>query len=251
VHSTHAAAGSLDPAWRARQSDEQIARVWPEIERYLDAVIPAVHPRHTNAEGRVHTILCSGATEGLAVIDREAAVCFTDNREKQTVLTRLASRYHGAIASAGTGGAWWRAPRTWGTGCDVVAMDGDGRLLVVEVKGATDTKGITWAPVQVGIYADLFRQWASQDSHTAVEVLRRMLGQRVRLGLSPDFGVKLREPLEIVPVVVIGGQVRSQVALARLAEVQRELIKAGVGWRNLAVCGVDGVGRLTPITTAS
>jgi hypothetical protein len=238
VHKTHAAAGGFDPAWRAWHSGEALKALWPDVEQYLDRVISAVHPRHIHREGQLHALLCSGDLAQFAVIDREAVVCFSNESEKQAVLGRLTTPYRDAIARVDSAGAWWLKRLALGSGCDLLALDSQERLLVIEAKFAGATGEIPWAPAQVGVYADLFREWTNADSNSGA-VLARMLEQRVRLGLSPDLGVSLREPLDIIPVVAIGGEVRSKVALGRLATVQRTLMAAQVGWPNLEVWIVD------------
>ena len=57
-------------------------------------------------------------------------------------------------------------------------------------KHASSAKGITWAAAQVGVYADLYRAWIDATGNASA-VLRSMLEQRVRLGLSPGLGVSL------------------------------------------------------------
>ncbi len=79
----------------------------------------------------------------------------------------------------------------------------------------------------------------------------RLYGEVVEyLRSFPDLPTRhrrLREPLGIVPVIAIGGEVRSKVALARLGEVQRAVLAAGVGWPNLAVWSVDSRGHTKPV----
>jgi hypothetical protein len=48
----------------------------------------------------------------------------------------------------------------------------------------------------------------------------------------------LKDPIEIVPVVAIGGAM-SPNALLRLRQVQRALLDAGVGWPSLEVWKVE------------
>jgi hypothetical protein len=238
VHPTHAERGRFDPIWRKWHSGEELATIWQEVEVYLSQVIPLVDRHHIYPEGRVHAALCSRAIPEFAVVDREASVAFTNNAEKLSVLGRLAGAYRAAIAQARPSGTLPTEPLSLGTGCDLLAVDRRGRLLVMEAKPSSSTRGITWGPVQVGVYADLVRAWATETSRPA-QILNRMLQQRVRLGLSPELGVRLREPLDIVPVIAIGGEVRSKIALTRLAEVQRALLANQVGWPNLEIWQVD------------
>jgi hypothetical protein len=246
THSTHAIQG-FNPAWRAWHSSAAVMELFEAIDGYLDAVMQTIDPHHVRLEGKIHTLLCSRALSGFAVIDREAAVCFEHNAERQAVLMRVADPYRRAIASTRTGDAWRSVNLALGTGCDLLAMDDRGRLLVVEVKPASSTAGITWAPAQVGVYAELFREWIQQDALAAARVLQNMLRQRVHLGLSPDLHGALQDPVEIVPVVVVGGTVRSKLALGRLAEVQRTLRFARVGWPTIERWDVDEQGRLDAV----
>src|SRR5207302_1685926 len=93
-------------------------------------------------------------------------------------------------------------PERLGGELDLLAVDPVGRLLVIEVEPGTSVPGITWAPLQVTFYAELFRKWASEvGDEQAREGLSAMLQQRVALGLTQDPRRSLRQPLDIVPVV--------------------------------------------------
>jgi len=126
-----------------------------------------------------------------------------------------------------------------------MAVHADGTLLAIEIKPAGELGGTAWAPLQVTHYTNLFRRWIETDPEAA-EVVRAMLGQRVRLGLSPDLGSRLKEPLRVRPMIVIGKPVADN-ALDRMRQVQGRLLEHGVGYPELVVYGVNLAGRPTLI----
>lgn len=133
----------------------------------------------------------------------------------------------------------WFVPKVFGGKLDLLAVDLDGRLLAIEVKPGSVTAGITWAPLQATFYAQLLRAWSNEVGQKSQHILHAMLQQRIDLGLTRDPNRRLKYPLEIVPVVAIGGPPKSPEALPRIKTVQKALLDAKVGYPTLEVWQVE------------
>jgi len=223
--------GDFPDSWRTPMSIDQLAEIWPKVDRYLDRVIPEVGARFTEKEGVVHAAMCSGRATSYRVIDREASPAFKNDTIKKDVIRELGAPLHAAIAKDPCREDWWPAvryaanPKQFGTSPDILGVDGDGRLLIIEAKPPEATDGITWGPAQLRFYADLWARLLSYNPDVTDYVIS-MLEERVALGLTPPGPSTLARPRRIVPVLAIGAGRASRAALKRAVMVQ-EAIDAG------------------------
>lgn len=221
-HATYKAQCGFDEEWASWFDREQLAIRMDGIDAYIDRVLAdeKIIPRLTNREGEVHAAICSGTP--IHVIQREATTAFVDQPTKDRIKATLVEPVVTAVQAAGRADPWWPGVRDRGVmpspglEVDVLALDGAGRLLVIEAKPAGELKGITFSPAQVLVYARLFRRLLGEPG--AAEVLGRMLDDRVAVGLTEAASTPT-PPVDIVPVVAIGAGARSPVALERLAAV--------------------------------
>ena len=137
--------------WSAEvaQPAERLAAQWPTVEDYLERVIPSVGGRYLK-EGAVQSAISGFASQDLVVIDREAAVAFSNQREKTAVSGRLCRPLLSAVERPNDA-AWWRSrPTSLGGECDALAVTSDGHLLTIEIKPAkangNDHLGTTPSP---------------------------------------------------------------------------------------------------------
>jgi hypothetical protein len=106
---------------------------------------------------------------------------------------------------------------------DLMGIDHQGRLLVIEVKPADAVEGITWAPGQARLYAEVFALWLELDPNASV-ALAHMAAQRRRLSLpAPSWALPEQSKIRIVPVIAIGDGKRSPQALVRLVKIHTAL----------------------------
>jgi hypothetical protein len=227
------------PKWDAQWAAFRPAAAWytdvPALEDYVDSAIRGVAARFTN-EGAVQAMLCTRAGSLYSVVDREAVIGFSNTAERVNTYGRLREPLHAAFSGASEDK--WLVPKPFGGELDLLAIDPEGRLLVVEIKPGSSTSGITWAPLQAIFYAELFRAWSTECGRASVDVLESMLKQRIALELTRDPSRRLHHPIEIVPVVAIGGSPSAK-AIERMWTVRSRLSTAGVGWENLEVWMVE------------
>jgi hypothetical protein len=235
-----------NPKWERWQTIKGLAADWVDVDAYLDRAFLRVDKRYSTREGSVQAAFSAFQSDDYAVFDREAAITFVNQTEKDAICRGLTKRLLAALEPGLVGAAWWKTAKALGGECDALAVHADGTLLAIEIKPANELAGTAWAPLQVTHYANLFRQWIQTDPE-ATEVVRSMLGQRVRLGLSPDLSSRLKEPLRVRPMIVIGKPVAEN-ALDRMRQVQARLLERDVGYPDLEVIGVNLAGRPTRIT---
>lgn len=242
-------------SWGKWQERDELAKSWRHVEKYLDQVIRTVstsHLQHTDKEGRgrkggwvhkegwVHAEVCSGKAASYRVVNREASPAFKDQDVKKTICDPLEKAITSALKPGPTPEAWWPGVRNHGkhkrlgTNPDVLAVDQDGRILVIEIKPCSALEGITRGPAQVRFYAELIAEWWRQDPEVARKSIKAMLRQRIYLSLTADGSLDFGSSSRVVPVLAIGPErTRSQVvpkaekssprALDRAAKVARAL----------------------------
>jgi hypothetical protein len=205
----------FEPGWRVRRSASALDDIWPDVEAYLDRLQPQIPRRYTDREGRVQTAMTSGTSADYWPIDREAQPHFPSTRLQKEHLDLLAGPLLAALTATSRTDPWWPGVRDrWkfsatGPGLDLLAVDTRGRLLAVEIKDASNLKGIVFGPVQVRVYAELVSRWIAQDPTAAVRTLNHMLAIRRDLGLVRDNPPLLTEQVQVVPVLAVGAGRRS------------------------------------------
>ena len=259
AHPTHRAGGGFERSWATPRPVGEVGEFGAVAQNYLDLVRSASggQARYMDKEGRVQAAMCSGLPTTYRVIDREASTGFLDRQTQTSICVDIEAPIRRAVARARHTDRWWSSlrdrPRAFGSGLDVLAVDGYARLLVIEVKAPGSTGGIGWAPAQVRFYAELFSRWWHACPSPG-EVLDGMLAQRAALGLQPPWPAG-RWPASptIVPVVAIGAEdttATSPVALPRLwqlDEVLNDEPHLGPGIAPLEVWRLDAVGEPTPV----
>jgi len=225
-----------DRSWTEGRQLEEWRSAEERLDKYIDRAIRDVGDRFTN-EGTIQAMLCTRAGDIFSVIDRETVIGFSNMAERVTTYARLQGPLRAACPHDPA--RPWFVPKKFGGKLDLLAVDPDGRLVALEVKPGSATAGISWAPLQATFYAELLKAWSNEVGQESKEFLHRMLQQRIDLGLTRDPNRRLKYPLEIVPVVAIGGSPKSREALPRLKAVQNALLKAKVGYPTLEVWQVE------------
>ena len=216
---------SWDRKW---WKEDALAAKWDDVDLYLERVIPSVEKRSL-VEGALQSAISVFANEEMLPIDREAALVYTNQAEKDLIKRQLERPLLNAVGVPGKGRWWNSIPETLGGECDVLAINKEGMLLAIEVKPRTSTSTIRWAPLQARHYANLFSEWIHGErgvgQDTAKVVLDKMVNQRLDLGLITDARY-VSLPIRVQPVIAVGRGF-SSAAIHGLNEVQERLELAG------------------------
>ena len=209
-HETHRKAAPDWRDWAIWGPLEGMQELWPAVERYLQErerwILTDPKAAHHAKEGRVHASMCRTGVRTYRVVNREASPSFVDTKAKDEICGQIRSEIRRVLDEVAQPKAWLKY-RKFGTSPDILAVDGEGRLIVAEAKPASYGSGIVKGPIQARFYAGLIARWLAADPDAST-VLKRMLEQRVAVGLArrpvPRFGADM----PVVPVLAIGhGQV--------------------------------------------
>ena len=221
AHSTFMDRGPL-VRWMETLTLSQVIEQKDSLMNYIDDQVRNVAARFTR-EGAVQSMLCIHAGSLFSVVDREAVVGFRNTGIRKTCYSTVRAEVQSGLPKALEGYTWAKKIPAFGGELDLLAVGHDGSLLVIEVKPGSNRRGITWAALQATFYAELFRAWVDGvGDKVAASAIDRMLRQRIEIGLSLEPMRKLRTPLQIKPVVAIGGDV-DKLGLERLLMVRNVL----------------------------
>jgi hypothetical protein len=244
----HPTLGTSKNGWRSTWDREWhakgwFAEEWPVVEMYLEQVIPTIQKRFL-VEGAVQSSVCGFPNDDMIVIDREAAVTYTNNAEKSRIKSKLERPLLAATRLLVQKGWRTSGPSGLGGECDALALARDGTLLAIEIKPRAATSTIRWSPLQARHYANLFSEWVREvGDDKAKDVIEQMVQQRVRIGLLPGRKYSVKIPIRVQPVIVIG-RGYSDVALDGLKEVQGCLVEAEINDPPMVVESATLWGRL-------
>ena len=174
---------------------------------------------------------------------------FSDRDEKQRQREELIPRFAPVLSRMREVWGQPDARASWEE-ADFLALDPDGRLLVIEVKQGKDRR-LPWAAAQVAYCAALVRRWANEVGETiAVQTIEHMLEQRRQLRLIPE-GPSVKAPLEVVSVVAVGSPAATTMLghLHDLAEALEADPELGCG--TIAIWNIDTDARTIMIDEVS
>ena len=209
--------------WNSKRPAEQWANDGQVLDHFLRHAAAEVGARFTN-EGAVQSMLCTRAAHLFSVVDREAVIGFESTKHREQAYAEVRAPLEAALPANPS--LPWLKPKRFGGELDLLAIDERGRLLAIEVKPGSSTSGVTWAPLQAAFYAGLFRKWSETVADPASS-LHSMLKQRMDLGLTVDPVRALKTPIEVVPIVAIGGD-PSAAAVQRMFHVREALVDQGL-----------------------
>lgn len=199
----------FSPDWQLVMPLAAVQEAWPDIELYLERVIPKAVRGHGMTEGLVQSVTSKKTTDEWAILDREVTPSFRDTTYKKSVLENCMQPLVEVAANAAKSlGKFPAGPSKFGAECDLLALDKRGRLLAVEVK-PLGAGTIAWVPAQASMYARVLQAWidtdtpAAQEGDRPSEVIAGTLAQRQDLGHAEGFAGVCADPLVVTPVVVL------------------------------------------------
>lgn len=212
----------------------------------------------TENEGYLQAGITKRFHDLCTVINRESIVSFPSKNEKHDILKEVHRPIDTALESLWNTERWARSKKKFdgshadlapkkqsgfGNKLDALAIDNDGNLLAIEVKGGYVTTGIAWTPAQVAVYKRILDRWLENDRDVARQTLVDSLEQRRTLGLAGDQQVADARKLRVIPVIVIGEITSPRSALTAdqgMTLVRSELRAADEALEELRVFQVTG-----------
>jgi len=159
-----------------------------------------------NLFSRQFGILSSGSEE-FVVIDKEAVVgyknmeikakYFDRQREKFKAIKQHLSEFDAKRYGRNIG------QEALGNELDFLAVDRSGKVLFIEFKHGSSTKGIYLSPIQIGLYCSIFQDYIDLYKHSFIDDIGDMIKQKKDLELiSRDFP-EVKPSGDIVPMLII------------------------------------------------
>ena len=231
VHLTHKKSAGFDPAWTKPQPLARLADRRKDIEAYLDKILfpGTVNAKFTNSEGWVQAAISNSTTRGFGVFQREAVPSFQSAPFRDKIVSGFRHGINDALAARTNEPKWWPGVaahgviHSLGLEADLLGLDDKGRLLVMEVKPATAVQGISLAPAQSRLYAELFALWLETNPDARDHIIG-MVHQRRTLGLpAPEVELPPQASIRVAPVISIGAGKMSTQARPRLEAIHRAL----------------------------
>jgi hypothetical protein len=189
----------------------------------LDAAITAARPTRL------------AAPEELTVVARDARIA-----APRPALAAARIPLDAAVAGLRAEGVRWAVP-AFSDRIDGLAIDADGRALVLAIRDGADARRTGWAPAQLAMHFALARRWAAQDTVHAADVLEGQRDERLRAGLLAPWAraCAISRPLELVPALVLEGPT-SDATAQRMARVADAVEQAGGDLTGLEIVNVPG-----------
>lgn len=237
--------------WRKWQPLDRLTAAMKAIRAHVDAAIAAA-PSGRQLEGRYQAALAKRTEAGFILLDREVMLPFASRADKlgrKDELRRPLVQAQDELAAAHPWAVGMSPP---GDKLDALGIDQNGRLLAIEVKPGAQTKGLIWTPIQVAMYVRLLRAWIDADEATARKVLEGMARQRAALKLGSTAAPRLRDPIELVPVIAVGKPITHlSEASERFRVVRNSLREAGEALTGLQLWAIDAADGKVAITNAT
>lgn len=246
VHPTHRKNGGFDDAWSTPMTVEVLGATWPEVELYLDRIIPLAAQSHGSKEGAVQAAVSSYRSGDRVVLDREVTPSFRDESSKKAFMEDCQRPILDALTKADLG--FSKVPGKLGNECDALAVDANGRVLAVEVK-PLGVGSIAWVVAQATMYARILQRWTdaeAADEHRPADVLRGMLAQRHAVRLAPRFDLHQEGGAKVVPVVALQRGASPEM-IRRMCAVRDVLAQLDLGVAPAEIYEISLIGEWIPL----
>ena len=148
--------------------------------------------------------ICGNKNDDFVIIDKEAVIGFTDQKEKDVFINKILPKYKklqrdiSFLNSKRYGKNVGK--KAVGNELDFLSLDKDGNVLLIEYKHGTNTSGIYLSPIQIGMYNDIFINFPRKELKKAVF---EMLEQKQKIGLINPNWRKPKTIKNIIPVLII------------------------------------------------
>jgi hypothetical protein len=148
--------------------------------------------------------ICGKPNDDFVVIDKEVVIGYENEQEKDKLYEKNIREKYKILQkdiSHKNAKRYGRDlnEKAIGNELDFLALDKQGKLLLIEYKHGTNTSGIYLSPLQIGMYFDVFNQFPRAELEKSVF---EMLEQKKRIGLiNPKWNAP--DIKDIVPVLII------------------------------------------------
>ncbi len=148
--------------------------------------------------------ICGKPNDEFVIIDKEAVIGHTNEKEKDQIFGKLQSGYKQLQKEISKKDSERYGKdldkKAIGNELDFLALDIHGNILLIEYKHGTNTAGIYLSPLQIGMYYDIFRKFPKKELENAVY---EMIQQKKKIGLINKDWNTPENISGIIPVLII------------------------------------------------
>jgi len=151
--------------------------------------------------------ILSDGSEDFVVVDKEVVIGYANKKVKEIyfgeqrkrfmaineALSRLDAKIYGSKLSE----------KALGNELDFLAVNRDGKILLIEFKHGSSTKGIYLSPIQIGLYYYIFHEYIKQYKDDFISHISSMIKQKKEMGLISQQWPDVTLTTEIIPTLVI------------------------------------------------
>ena len=198
--------------------------------------------------------ILSNGSEDFVVIDKEAVVgyknmqvkanYFDKQRKKFKAIKQHLSEFDAKRYGSNIG------KEALGNELDFLAVNRDGKVLLIEFKHGSSTKGIYLSPIQIGLYYSIFQDYIHHYRQNFIDDIGEMIKQKKDLKMiSQDFP-EVTPSGEIVPLLIIAKYNPRSSALdsfCNVLEICRKKLKVNSFLSNLEVYEYDEDQKFKPV----
>jgi len=167
--------------------------------------------------------ILSDGSEDFVVVDKEVVIGYGNKKVKEIyfgeqrkrfmaineALSRLDAKRYGSKLSE----------KALGNELDFLAVNRKGKILLIEFKHGSSTKGIYLSPIQIGLYYYLFHEYIMQYKDDFISHISSMIKQKKEMGLISRQWSDVTPTIEIIPVLVIAEYNPKSSAFCKFKEV--------------------------------
>lgn len=239
----------LNPTFYANPTEEEFDRLLAKIEeaenltRYYNE---SNEGYYQTLIGRRYCLDCKENDE-FVIFDKEFILGYDSKDTRKDFTKEIVIEYQGIIGELKKGGnAWTKNLEQTGNECDFVAINSKGDIILIELKHAKNTLGVSLSPLQVNKYSDLLSKYLDEreglNKKDFEEVVLNMIAQKIELGiLNPKWKIPKKLSGTILRYVVCGSRniekYPTKEAKRRFCEVRSAVKNEEI---KLFVCDYDG-----------
>jgi len=140
------------------------------------------------------------ADSDFVIIDKEVVPSYKNEAEQKKIESPIQEKYLNWKREIQAIKPYEQGNKSFGNELDFLALDKGGNVMLIEFKHGTNTAGIYWSSLQVGVYHDIFSRLDKKEFEQSIF---QMLKQKQEIGLIHPNWIAPKGIKEIIPVVMI------------------------------------------------
>jgi hypothetical protein len=142
------------------------------------------------------------------IIDKEVVIGYLNTSAKNGIIDSIRKKYQTALDELQKIEKFPSKLNEFkfGNEFDFLALDSNGKIIIIELKDGSDTKKIYLSPFQIYTYCDIYNEYISRNKDEFEKVILDMIKQKQELGILNSKWVVPNKIVGIRAALVIGGK---------------------------------------------